>query len=109
MRIDKYSFGTGDRFGKEGSAQLSAIMEINRLGVPLAPVWNKSNREHTIIGSAPADVLTEADTAVRNLGYKGNFYVDADHINMDNIAGFIRHSNFFTIDVAHFIGMTPSD
>jgi hypothetical protein len=32
MLIEKYSFGTGDRFGKEGKAQLAAIQEINKLG-----------------------------------------------------------------------------
>jgi len=60
MQLEKYSFGTGDRFGRQGLAQLNAIMEINRLGVPVVPVWNKSNREHTIIGSKPADVKAEA-------------------------------------------------
>ena len=58
MKIEKYSFGTGDRFGKDGLAQLQAIQEINRLGIPVVPVWNKSNREHSIIHSSPADVIT---------------------------------------------------
>lgn len=105
MKIEKYSFGTGDRFGKEGSAQLEAIMEINRIGIPVVPVWNKSNREHTIIGSIPADVKNEAIQAVEDANYQGGFYVDADHINLDTVDKFVAASNFFTIDVAHFIGM----
>lgn len=104
MQIEKYSFGTGDRFGKEGSAQLAALLEINRLGVPVAPVWNKSNREHAIIHTVPEDVTKEASSAVAAAGYKGNYYVDADHINLDTVDKFMAASNFFTIDVAHFIG-----
>jgi hypothetical protein len=104
MHIEKYSFGTGDRFGKEGSAQLAALLEINRLGVPVAPVWNKSNREHAIIHTVPEDVKKEAVTAVAAAGYNGNYYIDADHINLDTVDKFMAASNFFTIDVAHFIG-----
>jgi hypothetical protein len=107
MQIEKYSFGTGDRFGKEGGAQLEAIMEINRLGIPVVPVWNKSNREHSIIGSIPADVKNEAIEAVKAKKYSGSYYIDADHINLDTVDKFIVSSNFFTIDVAHFIGMKP--
>jgi tagaturonate epimerase len=108
MQIEKYSFGTGDRFGRQGIAQLKAITEINRLGIPVVPVWNKSNREHTIIGSAPADVRAEAASAVAACGYSGNYYVDADHINLETVDKFIDHSTFFTIDVAHLIGRKPS-
>ncbi|MFO7370514.1 MAG: tagaturonate epimerase family protein [Bacteroidales bacterium] len=104
MQIEKYSFGTGDRFGKEGSAQLAALLEINRLGVPVAPVWNKSNREHAIIHTVPEDVTKEAAAAVAAAGYKGSYYVDADHINLETVDKFMAASNFFTIDVAHFIG-----
>ncbi len=107
MLIGRYSFGIGDRFGKEGSAQMGAILEINRLGVPVVPVWNKSNREHTIIGSIPADVKNEAIVAVEKAGYKGSYYVDADHVNLDTVDKFVAASNFFTLDVAHFIGMKP--
>lgn len=107
MQIEKYSFGTGDRFGKEGLAQLKAIMEMNSLGVPVSPVWNKSNREHSIIGSLPADVRNEAIEAVKVAGYLGRYYIDADHINLDTVDKFIAASNFFTIDVAHYIGMKP--
>lgn len=108
MKIEKYSFGTGDRFGKEGLAQLQAIQDINHLGVPVVPVWNKSNREHTIIHSVPEDVMKEAAAAVAEGSYTGSYYVDADHINMDTVDRFIDCSNFFTIDVANFIGRKAS-
>ena len=107
MQIEKYSFGTGDRFGKEGLAQLQAIQEINRLGIPVVPVWNKSNREHSIIHSSPADVKQEAIAAVSANGYSGNYYIDADHISLSTVDRFIESSNFFTIDVASYIGIKP--
>jgi len=107
MKIEKYSFGTGDRFGKEGSAQLQAIQEINRLGIPVVPVWNKSNREHSIIHSSPADVKKEAIAATAENDYTGRYYIDADHINLSTVDRFMESSNFFTIDVASYIGIKP--
>ena len=46
----------------------------------------------------------EADAAVKALGFKGQYFVDADHINFSNVAGFVDSSDFFTLDVASFIG-----
>jgi tagaturonate epimerase len=57
-------------------------------------VWNKSNREHSIIKSKPDDVRAEADAAVAALGFKGAYYVDADHIGLKTVDPFIRPSNF---------------
>jgi len=109
MLIEKYSFGTGDRFAKEGRAQLKAIQEINKAGFKVVPVWNKSHREHTIVKTTQASVANEAAEAVKTNGWEGNYYIDADHIGMSNVDLFIDHSNFFTIDVAHFIGESVSD
>ncbi len=108
MQTDKYSFGTGDRFGREGKAQLRAIEEINRLGFPVVPVWNKSNREHELTGSTPESVRQEADEAVKANGWTGNYYVDADHITLENVDKFLTSSDFYTIDVARYIGK-PAD
>ncbi|MGE0079263.1 MAG: tagaturonate epimerase family protein [Bacteroidales bacterium] len=108
MLIEKYSFGMGDRFGKEGRAQLAAIQEINKLGYNVVPVWNKSYREHTIVKTDHSAVAHEAAEAVKANGWTGNFYVDADHIGLAIVDQFIDHSNFFTIDVAHFIGKPSS-
>ncbi|MDA3893757.1 MAG: tagaturonate epimerase family protein [Salinivirgaceae bacterium] len=109
MLIEKYSFGTGDRFGKEGKAQLAAIQEINKLGFNVVPVWNKSYREHTIVKTTQTSVANEASEAVKANAYDGNYYVDADHISMAIVDQFVDFSNFFTIDVAHFIGQKAND
>ena len=103
-KLGKYSFGMGDRFGHQGSAQLAAIIEAEKKGVDITPVWNKSNREHMIIGTRPEDVRKEADEATRKAGFTRPYFVDADHINLDNVDKFIGSSDFFTIDVASYIG-----
>ena len=64
MKIQKYTFGTGDRFAHQGRAQLQAILSAREAGIDVYPVWNKSNREHSIIKSRPDDVRAEADAAV---------------------------------------------
>ncbi len=104
MRLEKYSFGIGDRFGRQGMAQLKAIRQARAAGINLVPVWNKSNREHQIIHSSPADTRREADNAVAALNWKFPYYVDADHINLNTVDAFLDHSDFFTLDVADYIG-----
>lgn len=106
--IEKFSFGIGDRFGREGKVQLKAIQEINRLGFPVVPVWNKSNREHELTGTTQEAVRREADEAVSANNWSEKYYVDADHITMGNVEKFIDFSDFFTIDVAGSIGK-PAD
>ena len=105
MTISKYSFGVGDRFAHEGVNQLKALISAEeRFGVHLTPVWNKSNREHTIIGTEPMSTRREADAAVKALGYGDAYFCDADHINLSNVDKFIDACDFFTIDVADYIG-----
>ena len=104
MILEKFSMGIGDRFAHQGKAQLDAIIKAQKQGVEISPVWNKSHREHTIIGTDPVDTRKEADEAVKAMGWKGAFYVDADHINIDNVDLFMDVSDFFTLDVADFIG-----
>lgn len=109
-KTGKYSFGLGDRFGHQGDAQLRAIIEAGKKGIDITPVWNKSNREHMIIGTEPGDVRTEADTVTANAGFSKPWFVDADHINLDTVDRFIESSDFFTIDVASYIGKrAPED
>lgn len=104
LKLGKFSFGLGDRFGHQGKAQLEACLKAAEFGVELIPVWNKSNREHTFIGTAPASVRAEADAAVRALGWPKPYHVDADHIRLDTVDRFVTPSDFFTIDVADSIG-----
>ena len=109
MKISKYSFGIGDRFAHEGVNQLKALIEAEkRFGVHFTPVWNKSNREHTIIGTEPASTRAEADAAVKALGYTDQYFCDADHIGLGNVDRFMDACDFFTLDVADFIGRSGS-
>jgi len=104
MILGKYSMGIGDRFTHQGKAQLRALIRAKKHGVDVVPVWNKSHREHMIIGTSPADVRREADEAVKALGWRSSYYVDADHISMKNVDIFVNSSDFFTLDVADFTG-----
>jgi hypothetical protein len=102
--------GVGDRFGRQGRAQLEAFRLLaRRERVEVSPVWNKSNREHTIIGTKPESVRLEADAAVRNAKWTLPYYVDADHISLKNVDGFVAASDFFTLDVADYIGETMDE
>lgn len=109
MTIGRYSVGTGDRFGMEGVAQVAAFEKIKADGVDVDIVWNKSNREHTIIGTTPADQRRAADEAVAATGWAGQYFVDADHIGLDNVDWFIGPCDFYTIDVTNCIGRRATD
>ncbi len=108
MILQKYSFGIGDRFGHQGKAQLAALIKAKQPGLEITPVWNKSHREHTLVGTEPADARKEADQAVAACGWDGPYFVDADHISLMNVDKFIESSDFFTLDVADVIGQ-PAD
>ena len=108
MILEKYSFGIGDRFGHQGKAQLAALIKAKQQGLNITPVWNKSHREHTIVGTKPAHTRTEADDAVAACEWDGPYFVDADHIALSNVDEFIESSDFFTLDVADFTGK-PAD
>ncbi len=64
LRLEKYSFGVGDRFAHQAKAQLRACVKAAERGVEVTPVWNKSFREHSIVGSEPPSVLAAAERAV---------------------------------------------
>jgi hypothetical protein len=106
MILQKYSFGIGDRFCHQGKAQLDALIKAKDQGLSITPVWNKSHREHTIIGTEPADTRKEALDAVAARSWDGPYFVDADHIGLGNVDKFIESSDFFTLDVADFIAKT---
>ena len=76
-------------------------------GADIVPVWNKSHREHNIVGSQPESVRHAADEAVAALGWERPHHVDADHINLGTVDGYLDSSDFYTIDVADSIGKTP--
>jgi tagaturonate epimerase len=104
LQLAKYSLGVGDRFAHQAKAQLEACRLAERRGVTVVPVWNKSNREHHIVGSEPASVRQAADRAVRQLAWPHPYHVDADHIGLGTVDRFLSSSDFFTLDVASAIG-----
>ena len=106
LRLEKYTFGVGDRFAHQARAQLQAFQDLEKLGVVVIPVWNKSNREHSFIGSEPSSVRQAAENAVRECNWTHPFHVDADHIRLETVDRFLEPSDFFTIDVADAIGVS---
>ncbi len=104
LQLPKYSIGMGDRFAHQAKAQLAACVLAEKAGVTIAPVWNKSNREHLIIGSEPRGTRSAADAAVKELSWAGPYFLDADHINLKTVDRFLAPCNFFTMDVADDIG-----
>ena len=111
MKLNKYSIGTGDRFAHQAKAQLQACVQAFARGIEIVPVWNKSNREHAIIGSEPASARQAAEAAVEALNWKLPYFCDADHINLKTVGRFLDSCDFYTLDVADFIGQPapPAD
>lgn len=108
LTLGKYSVGIGDRFAHQAKAQLRACVRAAEAGVEVIPVWNKSNREHTIIGSEPSSVRSSADAAVKALGWTKPYHVDADHIRLETVDRFLPACDFYTIDVADSINQPAS-
>jgi len=104
MKLGKYSVGTGDRFAHQAKAQLEAVLKAQKLGLEIIPVWNKSNREHTIIGSEPVSTREAVDAAVKALGWTAPYFCDADHITDQTASRFFSACDFYTLDVADYIG-----
>ncbi len=108
LTLERFSFGVGDRFAHQAKAQLQAFQKLAAEGIVVAPVWNKSNREHTFVGSEPQNVLDAAKAAISAKGWEHGWHVDADHIRLETVERFIACSDFFTLDVADSIGQpTP--
>lgn len=107
--LEKYTFGVGDRFAHQAVAQLAAFDQLAATGVIVVPVWNKSNREHTFVGSEPQSVYDAAAAAIHERRWAHGWHVDADHIRLETVDRFLSCSDFFTIDVADSIGQPPSE
>ncbi len=104
LPLPRYSVGVGDRFAHQAEAQLRACNLAADAGVDVTPVWNKSNREHIIVGSDPAQTRAAADAAVQALGWQKPYFLDADHVNLTTYQRYLAPCDFFTIDVADAIG-----
>ena len=57
----------GDRFAHQAKAQLLACTKGLEASVQVTPVWNKSNREHMVIGCEPSQTRAAANAAVTAL------------------------------------------
>ena len=102
--LSKYSFGVGHRFAHQAKPQLKAMIKAMEAGCVITPVWNKSYREHEIIGSKSLTTRSAVDKAVADLNWDEPYFLDADHINLKNVDFFIDTCDFYTIDVADYIG-----
>jgi tagaturonate epimerase len=109
LTINRFSLGVGDRFAHQAVPQLRACVLAAEHGAEVIPVWNKSNREHNIVGSEPASVRAAADAAVAKLGWTKPYHVDADHIGLATVDRFLDASDFYTLDVADAIGRPAPD
>ena len=109
LALPRFTFGVGDRFAHQAEAQLAAFERLAADGVVVSPVWNKSNREHSFIGSEPASVRDAASAAVAARKWPHPWFVDADHIRLETVDRFLDSSDFFTIDVADSIGKPASE
>src|SRR5512138_110108 len=108
LKLEKFSFGVGDRFARQAEAQLRSCMLAAERGATVVPVWNKSNREHVIVGSDPSSTRAAADRAVKTLNWQRAYHLDADHIRLETVDRFLPHCDFYTIDVADTIGKPAS-
>lgn len=106
--LGRFSLGVGDRFARQGIAQIRACQQALAAGVMVTPVWNKSFREHTLIGTTPAATRQAADAAVAASGWTAPYYVDADHITLESVDLFLEACDFFTLDVAQSIGQAST-
>lgn len=109
LTLEKYSIGTGDRFGRQAGAQLESVIRARDAGKDISIIWNKSYREHAIIHTDPGSVRLAADEAVKAVDWNGSYYVDADHIGLKTVDLFMDSSDFFTLDVADFIGKKAAE
>jgi len=109
LKLPKFSVGVGDRFAHQAKAQLAACIKAGEAGVEVIPVWNKSNREHTIIGTEPTQTRAAADAAVKELGWTKPYFLDADHITLKTVERFLTPCDFYTIDVAEEIGKPAAE
>jgi tagaturonate epimerase len=110
LKLEKYSIGVGDRFGQQAPAQLQACRLAEQAGVRVTPVWNKSHREHAIIGSHPSATRQAADAAVLALAWKHPYHVDADHVKHPTLPPFLPYCDYFTLDVGDALnGSAPPE
>ncbi len=108
-KLSKYSIGMGDRFERSKSAQLKAVEQAWQEGIEVAPVWNKSHREHLTVNSFPVETARSVAQTIKDRNWQHDYFLDADHIRSANVTAFLPHCNFFTVDVANSIGIPATN
>lgn len=95
------SFGTGDRLGLVTGAHIAAFQ-----GTDIFPVLaQQSKRELTRTGRTNRSVLDDVMWQVFEVGYRGGYGADGDHLkNLDDIEAAIEDgSTFITLDCSDHI------
>ncbi|MFH0989422.1 MAG: hypothetical protein V1799_05325 [bacterium] len=69
----------------EGRAHVRALKQALDKGVEVISVWNKSNREHTIIGTEPLSARQEADATVQDEKGMLPYFCDADRVGLKTL------------------------
>src|ERR1035437_7179631 len=105
--LNKYSVGTGDRFSHQAKAQLQACVKALSSGIEVVPVWNKSNREHMIIGSEPLSARQAGDPPGKALAWEPPSHCDGHHITIATVHRLPAPRDLFTLPLADFIGQPP--
>jgi len=106
LTLGKYSVGIGTGLRSKAKRSCSLLAGFAKR-VEVIPVWNKSNREHTIIGSEPSSVRQAADAPVKRCIGKSRI-LRCRHITLQTVERFLAPCDFYTIDVADSIGQSSS-
>ena len=104
LTLPKFSIGMGDRFAHQARAQLPACVlaaDGRRRGGPGVEQVQPRAHDHRL---GAGQTRAAADAAVRELGWTQPYHVDADHINLKTVDRFPGSGDFFTMDVADWIG-----
>ncbi|OYT47357.1 hypothetical protein B6U79_04250 [Candidatus Bathyarchaeota archaeon ex4484_231] len=95
------AIGTGDRIGLATPGHIKAAKELNVFPV----LAQQSIREMDRTSRTPYDVLDDASWAVFQVGYKGGFAADADHLKTlrDIDITFKAGFTMYTIDPSDYV------
>lgn len=91
------SFGFGDRLGNAGAAHLRALMESKPFFLPV--LAQQSIRELDRSGRTADEVMDAATWAVFQMGYKGGFCADADHLKTTDDVDYMMKAGFTMVTI----------
>ncbi|MEJ2151036.1 MAG: tagaturonate epimerase family protein, partial [Chloroflexota bacterium] len=94
------SFGFGDRIGCATPGHVQALRQADPSGA-VAPIFaQQSVRENARTGRTPQEVLDDATWGVIQVGWRGPWGADADHVKeVSDLAPFVAAGyTFYTVD-----------